>query len=79
MKFVAINKDDKGVGDLKLALTSDMEMQSLKFPQLFPVLVQGLQLSDWMNLRRDFKLWTFNIVDTAMDYRDFGNWTKCTF
>jgi hypothetical protein len=28
-KFVAVNKDEKGVGDLKTALTSDMEMQSL--------------------------------------------------
>ena len=28
-KFVAVNKDDKGVGDLKIALTSDMEMQGL--------------------------------------------------
>jgi hypothetical protein len=26
-KFVAVNKDKKGVGDLKTALTSDMEMQ----------------------------------------------------
>ena len=26
-KFVAVNKDEKGVGDLKSALTSDMEMQ----------------------------------------------------
>jgi hypothetical protein len=30
-KFVAINKDEKGVGDLK---TSNMEMQSLEFSQL---------------------------------------------
>jgi hypothetical protein len=34
-KFVAVNIDEKGVGDLKTALTSDMEMQSLKFIQLF--------------------------------------------
>jgi hypothetical protein len=31
MKFVVINKDEKGVGDLKDALTSDIEMQSLEF------------------------------------------------
>ena len=42
------------------------------------VLLWGLQLSDWMNLRRDFELWTFNIVDTAIDYGDSGNWTKCS-
>ena len=32
-----------------------------------------------MNLRRDVELWTFNIVETAIDYGDFGSWTKCTF
>jgi hypothetical protein len=30
-KFVIVNKDEKGVGDLKTTLTSDMEMQSLEF------------------------------------------------
>jgi hypothetical protein len=30
-KFVAVNKDKKGVGDLKTALTSDMEMENLEF------------------------------------------------
>ena len=34
----------------------------------FSVLLWGLQLSDWMNLRRDIELWTFNIVETAIDY-----------
>ena len=29
------------------------------------LLIPGLQLSDWMDLRRDFELWTFNIVDTV--------------
>jgi hypothetical protein len=28
-----------------------------------------------MNLRRDLELWTFNIVETAIDYVDFGSWT----
>jgi hypothetical protein len=27
--------------------------------------------SDWIHLRRDFELWTFNIVETAIDYGDF--------
>ena len=30
-----------------------------------------------MDLRRDFDLSTFNIVDTAIDYEDFESWTKC--
>jgi hypothetical protein len=45
----------------------------------FPVLPWGLQLSDWMNLRRDFELWTFNIVETAIAYGDSGSWTICSF
>jgi hypothetical protein len=32
-----------------------------------------------MNLRRDFKLWTFNTVETAIDYGGFGSWTKYIF
>jgi hypothetical protein len=48
--FVAINKDEKGVGDLKTALTSDMEMQSL--PCWFPVLLWKFQLNDWVKLRK---------------------------
>jgi len=32
-----------------------------------------------MDLGRDFELWTLNIVDTAIDYEDFGSWTKSTF
>ena len=31
---VAINKDEKGIGNLKTALTSAMEMQSFEFAQL---------------------------------------------
>jgi hypothetical protein len=49
-KFIAGNKDEQGVGDLKTTLTSYMEMQSLEFAQL----AWELQLSDWMDLRRDF-------------------------
>ena len=33
-KFVVVNKDEKGVGDLKTALISDMDMWSLEFAQL---------------------------------------------
>jgi hypothetical protein len=58
-KFVAVNKDEKGVKDLITALTSDMEMQSLGFSSWFPVLLWGLQLSDWMNIRRHLEFWTF--------------------
>jgi hypothetical protein len=55
-KFVAVNIDEKGVGDLKTTLTTDMEMQSLEFAQLISCLTWELQLSDWMDLRRDFEL-----------------------
>ena len=41
-QFVAVNKDENGVGDLNTALTSDMEMQSLKFAQLFSCLALGI-------------------------------------
>jgi hypothetical protein len=41
-KFVAVNKDEKGVGDLKTTLTSDMEMQSLEFAQLISCLALGI-------------------------------------
>ena len=33
-KFVAVNKDVKAVGDVKIALTSDINMQNLEFSQL---------------------------------------------
>ena len=33
-KFVAVNKDEKRVGDLKTTLASGMEMQNLEFAQL---------------------------------------------
>jgi hypothetical protein len=42
MKFVAPNKDEKGVGDLKTALTSDIQMQSFEFAQLFSCLALGI-------------------------------------
>jgi hypothetical protein len=41
-KFVALNKDEKGIGDLKTALTSAMEVQSLKFVQLAYCLALGI-------------------------------------
>ena len=65
--------------DLKTTLTSDMEIQSLEFAQLVFCLALGITVNDWMNLRRDFELWNFNIVDTVLDYEDFVSWTKCTF
>jgi hypothetical protein len=40
--FFAVNKDEKGVGDLKTALTSAMEMQSLEFAQLVSCLDLGI-------------------------------------
>ena len=41
-KIVAVNKDEKGVGDLNTALTSDMEMQSLEFTQLVSCVDLGI-------------------------------------
>ena len=43
-----------------------------------PVLIPELQVSDWMDLRRDFELRTFNIVDTAIKYGVFGSYTEYT-
>jgi hypothetical protein len=43
-KFVAVNKDKKGVGDLKTALASDVEMQSLEFAQLVSCFALGITL-----------------------------------
>jgi hypothetical protein len=39
----------------------------------------ALQLRDYMNLRRGFELWTFNIIETAMDYEDLWSWNKFIF
>jgi hypothetical protein len=41
-KFVAVNKDENEIGDLKTALASDMEMQSLEFAQLASCLALGI-------------------------------------
>jgi hypothetical protein len=41
-KFVEVNNDEKGAGDLKTALTSDMEVQSLELVQLIACLALGL-------------------------------------
>jgi hypothetical protein len=40
-KFVAVNKDEKGDRDMKTALTSEIEMQSLEFAQLVSCLDSG--------------------------------------
>jgi hypothetical protein len=41
-KFVAVNKNKKGVGDLKIALALAIEMQSLEFDQLVSCLALGI-------------------------------------
>jgi hypothetical protein len=41
-KFVEVNKDEKGVEDLKTTLTSHMKMQSLEFSQLVSCLALGV-------------------------------------
>jgi hypothetical protein len=55
-KFVAVNKDENKLGDLKTTLTSDMEMQIWSLSIWFPVLFWGLQLRGWINLRRDLEV-----------------------
>ena len=50
----------------------------MEFAQLVSRLALGITVK-WMNLKRDFKLWTFNIVETAIDYEDFGSWIKYIF
>jgi hypothetical protein len=40
-KLVAVNKDEKGLGDLKIALTSDIAMQNLESAQLVSYLFWG--------------------------------------
>jgi hypothetical protein len=37
-----VNRDEKGVGELKASLKSDMEMQSLEFAQLVSCLALGI-------------------------------------
>ena len=44
-QFVVVNKAEKGVGDLKTALTSAMEMQSLEFAQLVSCLALGITVN----------------------------------
>jgi hypothetical protein len=41
-KFIAVNNDEKGVGDLKTALTSDKEMQNLEFTQMVSCIDLGI-------------------------------------
>lgn len=40
---------------------------------------RGLQIKDCLNLRRDFDLWTFNTLETIIDYGNFWSYTKCVF
>jgi hypothetical protein len=40
--FLAVNKDGKGVGDLKRGLSLDMEMQRLEIVQLVSRLALGI-------------------------------------
>ena len=61
----------KVVGNLKRTMVLDMEMQSLEFAQLVTCLALEITVISWMNLRRALELWTFNIVETAIDYEDF--------
>ena len=74
-KFVGGNKDEKGAGVLKTALTLDIEIQSLGFVQLVSCLALWITFK-WLDESQK-TLWTFNIVETAIDYGDLWSWTKC--
>jgi hypothetical protein len=44
-KFVPVNKDEKGVGNLMTVLMSDLEMQSSVFAHLVSCLILGILLT----------------------------------
>jgi hypothetical protein len=69
----------RGIGGLKTALTSVMEMQSLEFAQLVSCLDSGITVKWLDGSQKRLELWTFNIDETAIDYGNFGSWTKCNF
>ena len=46
--FVLVNKDGKGIGDMKTILKSDMEMQSLEFVYLVSCLDSGITVK-WLD------------------------------
>jgi hypothetical protein len=58
-------------------LASDIEMQSFKLAQLVSCLDLAIMVK-WLAGSQE-RLWTFNIVEIAIDYRHFRCWTKCTF
>jgi hypothetical protein len=45
----------------------------MSLPSCFPDLLQGLQLSAWINLRGHFELQTFSIAETAIGYGNIGS------
>ena len=49
----------KSDAELTTALTSNMEIQSLEFAQLVPVLIWRLKISDWLDISRDLEPWNF--------------------
>jgi hypothetical protein len=75
-QFVAVNQDEKRVGDLKSTDISHGEAEC-GLCWFSPVLFWGLQLRDWMGLRWDLELWTFNIVYTTIEFGNSRSWTKC--
>jgi hypothetical protein len=68
-KFVAVNKVEKR--SWRSEDHFDIRHGDAEFGGCPAAFLWALQLSDRMNVRRDLELWTFNIVETAIDYRDF--------
>ena len=53
------------MADVKAVFTtliSAMERQIKVFAQLVPYLALGITINCWINLRRDFELWTFVLL-----------------
>jgi hypothetical protein len=63
-KFVAVSKDENRVRDLKTALTSVMEMQSLEFAQLVSYLAMRITVKRLGESQK--RPWTLNMVETAI-------------
>jgi hypothetical protein len=71
-KFFVVYKNVKGVKIWRMLWHQPWRWTVWSLPNCFPDWLWVLQLSDWMNLRRDLELWTLKIVETAIEYKDFG-------
>ena len=73
----AVNKDERCWSEGQKLWQLIWKQGVWSLPTRFPVLIWELQLSDWMDLRRDFELLTVNIIEIPRHYEDFWNCIKC--